>query len=118
MNGERTNLRVRQYDDYSVIVEGAWDGIDENGAASREIKMLNTGDEVTPICYLNDDSEVELDPYIWQDGDTLAYDYLPPSDYFYCFEIDDVYGDFYVSDMVMFTIDEEGTIFFTDLTQL
>ena len=118
LNGERTNLRVRQYDDYSVIVEGAWDGIDENGAASREIKMLNTGDEVTPICYLDDDSEVALDPYIWQDGDTLAYDYLPPSDYFYCFEIDDVYGDFYVSDMVMFTIDEEGTIFFTDLTQL
>lgn len=118
LNGERTNLRVRQYDDYSVIVEGAWDGIDENGAASREIKMLHAGDEVTPICYLDDDSEVELDPYIWQDGDTLAYDYLPPSDYFYCFEIDDVYGDFYVTDMVMFTIDEEGTIFFTDLTQL
>ena len=112
LNGDRTNLRVRVYTDYTVVVEGAWDGIDENGMAAREIKKISAGDTIVPVYYLLDESDFSGEEYSWQDGDNIAYDYLPSADYYYGFGIDDVYGDYYISDFVVFSIDEEGNISF------
>jgi hypothetical protein len=115
LNGERTNLRVRQYLDYSIVIEGAWDGIDENGAAAREIRQINPGDVITPIYYLDDGTSFEGDPYTWQEGDNIIYTLLPAGDYLYGFGLEDVYGDYYVSDFTLFTINEDGSISYTDL---
>lgn len=110
LNGKRTNLRVREYLDYTIVVEGTWDGISEDGSASRQIVPLREGDEISTIYTLEDDSESVADPYIWEADDELIYVPMPAGDYYYGFTIFDVYGDFYVSDPVIFTIDENGDI--------
>ena len=117
LNGERTNLRIVQTDD-DVYIEGAWDGIDENGMASREIKQLKAGDSIAPIYYIYDDSDNEqeyiADEYEWSDGDNIVYSSLPEADYHYGFGIDDIYGDYYISDFVVFSIDDNGNISFDE----
>ena len=115
LNGERTNLRIRQGDD-GTFLEGAWDGIDENGVPSREIKQIQAGDKVAPVYYVDDD-EVALDEYEWQEDDNITYAYLPEANYFYAFAIEDVYGDICLADMTMITIDENGQIEFHDITK-
>ena len=114
LNGKRTNLRVIQTAN-DLYVEGAWDGIDENGMASREIRKLQPGDQIAPVYYLLDDSADEKtqtgDVYQWSDGDSVIYAMLPNSDYYYAFSIDDVYGDYFLSDPVVFTVADEGISF-------
>lgn len=112
LNGKETNLRVRQYLDYRTVVEGTWDGVDEYGRSSREIHPLKAGDKITPIYYLDDDSEIKGDTYTWKKKDALDYAYLPAGDYYYGFEIDDCYGDYYITDVEIFTIDKKGDIYF------
>ncbi len=117
LNGERTNLRIRVYNDYTTVIEGAWDGI-ENGAASREIRKLKAGDSIAVIYSImntsddDGDQEVVMDEYIWADGDNVVYTTLPAGDFYYGFAIDDVYGDFFITDFVVFAIDENGDISF------
>ena len=114
LNGKRTNLRIVQSGD-SIKIEGAWDGIDENGMAAREIRKLRAGDMIAPIYYLlgDDDSEstYTADAYEWEDGDNVIYAQLPNGDYYYAFSIDDVYGDYYLTDPVVFTVSDDGISF-------
>ncbi len=114
LNGKRTNLRIVQSGD-SVKIEGAWDGIDENGMAAREVKKLKAGDKIAPIYYIlgDDDSEstYTADAYEWADGDNVIYAQLPNGDYYYAFSIDDVYGDYYLTDPVVFTVEDDGISF-------
>ncbi len=114
LNGKRTNLRIVQSEN-SVRIEGAWDGIDENGMASREIIKLKAGDKIAPIYYIigEDDSESTYtsDAYEWADGDNVIYAQLPNGDYYYRFSIDDVYGDYYLTDPVVFTVENDGISF-------
>ncbi len=114
LNGKETNLRLRVYSDYSVVIDGAWDGIDECGAASREIKKLKSGDVIVPLYYTDsDDGDMyEGDEYKYSEGDSIIYDELYEGDYEYCFQIEDVYGDYYYTDFADFGIDEEGNITF------
>ena len=111
LNGARTNLRI-VHDSDGIIIEGAWDGIDENGIAAREIKNISAGDVIVPMYYLDDDSEYTAGEYEWEDGDNIIYSSLPEASYYYCFVIEDVYGDYFISDFVIFSIDEEGNISF------
>ena len=117
LNGERTNLRIVQNSD-GVYIEGAWDGIGENGMASREIKHLKAGDKIAPIYYIisdsDDEQEFTADAYTWAEGDNIVYSYLPAADYYYGFGIDDIYGDYYISDFVVFSIDDNGNITFIE----
>ena len=114
LNGKRTNLRIVQSGD-SVKIEGAWDGIDENGMAAREVKKLNAGDEIAPIYYIlgDDDSEstYTADAYEWANGDNVIYAQLPNGDYYYAFSIDDIYGDYCMTDPVVFTVGDDGISF-------
>ncbi len=112
LNGEETNLRIRQYLDYSTVVEGTWDGVDDCGRASREIRPLEAGDKIEPIYYLDDDSEITGDSYTWKKNDTVDYAFLPSGYYYYGFEIDDCYGDYYITDCEIFEIDRKGNIYF------
>lgn len=112
LNGKRTNLRMRVDKQYQVTIEGAWDGISENGTASRDVTKIKAGDKVTVINYLDDGSEMETTELTWAADSGVSYSYLPQGDYYYGFTIDDVYGDFLVTDPVVFSIDASGNIKF------
>ena len=114
LNGEETNLRIKQ-DANGITIEGAWDGIDESGAASRNITKLQDGDIIVP-CYFSYDvdtfEEGEWEGYEYEVEGTLEinYDYLLDADYCYAFCIDDVYYDYYLTDFVDFNLDEDGNV--------
>ncbi len=114
LNGKATNLRVRQYPDYSTVIEGAWDGIGENGMASREVKQLAAGDQIEPRYMKLDDTEDKGEAYTWAEGDSLTYNKLPEGTYLYSFCIEDAYGDTLITDPVVFTVDAEGQIAFAE----
>ena len=119
LNDEETYLRMRQYfDDGSVKVEGAWDGIDERGASDKGIIKLQKGDTIVPTYFCIDDEGEDLDEY---EGDPFTltsktlpvdYDYLYAGDYSYAFCITDIYGDDYISDLAQFHLAKDGTISF------
>jgi len=118
LNGELTNLRLRQ-DVYTgeVVVEGAWDGLDDSGASAREIYKLQDGDVITPLyyAYLGEDMEdgwYSGVDYVVQGEVEVFYDVMEPGDYLYAFCIDDIYGDYYLTDFVLFTVDEYGDVYF------
>lgn len=119
LNGEETNLRIKQYySDEHVEVEGTWEGISDDGASSREIVKLEEGDAITPVYFAfsleDDEEETEYSgqEYIVGGDITINYDMMPVGQYYYSFCIDDIYGDYYVSDPVSFEIDENGEISF------
>lgn len=119
LNGNETNLRMRQYyDDGRVVVEGAWDGMSEDGAAARGIIKLKNGDKIVPLYEYLDASTNE-----WADGYyegeeykikgelTIDYDYLYVGEYEYSFCIYDVFGNYYLTDAIGFEIDDDGSIY-------
>lgn len=116
LNGEVTNLRLKlDYSEAGIVIEGAWDGIDEHGAASREITKLKGGDEIIPLynAYaLESDDELTYygEEYIVSGEPEIYYDLLYDGDYYYCFCIDDIYGDYYLTDIASFYVggDEVG----------
>ncbi len=118
LNGEETNLRMRQYyEDGRVEIEGAWDGINEAGAASRDIIKIESGDKITPVYYaydLDTFDELAYEGAEYEVRGTLEinYEYLAVGEYYYAFNIDDIYGDYYISDVAIFNIDEDGNITF------
>lgn len=123
VNGKQTNLRIMmQYTDdgYTTSIVGTWDGIDENGQAARDIRTLENGDVITPLygAYSNDGTFVANMPgneYTYN-GDATVYDkMLSAGDYYYCFRITDIFGVSYYTDFVMFSIDENGDIYFAEL---
>ena len=116
LNGEETNLRMRQYyEDGRVEIEGAWDGINEAGAASRDIIKIESGDKITPVYYAYDldtfdEAAYEGAEYEVRGTLEINYEYLAVGEYYYAFNIDDIYGDYYISDVAIFNIDEDGNI--------
>ncbi len=120
LNGQETNLRMRQYfSDGRVEIEGAWEGIDENGAAARDVVTLKSGDVIVPVytAYsLSTDDEYEYtgSEYVVTDGDQIYYDLMEPGLYGYFFCINDIFGDYLLTDSVLYDIDEDGTITFSE----
>ena len=90
-----------------VTIDGTWTGVDENGMAAKEIVKLQPGDEIVPTYYataVDSDEEYEYQgrSYLYQEGDEISFDYLSDGDYYYGFIINDVYGDYYITDYVGF----------------
>ena len=83
--------------------------------AAREVRKLKAGDKIAPIYYIlgDDDSEstYTADAYEWADGDNVIYAQLPNGDYYYAFSIDDIYGDYCMTDPVVFTVGDDGISF-------
>ena len=115
LNGKETNLRIRVDSDGNAIIDGAWDGIDDNGIPAREIKKLKTGDVIVPTYYLDNENEdmFDGDEYSFTEGDKIIYGYLPDGDYEYSFDIEDVYGNFYFTDYADFSIENGEVVFYT-----
>ena len=113
LNGKETNLRIRQDNEGNLHIEGAWDGIDENGAASRKITKLKDGDVIVPL-YFSVDSETFEDgewsgaEYKVKGNLEINYGLLDEADYLYAFCIEDVYYDYYLTDYECFHVDANG----------
>ena len=118
LNDEETNLRLRQTYDGTVTVEGAWDGIGVNGAASRNIVKIGTGDTIVPLYYSYDwdDEEGVFSGEEFSVEGKLKVNYQPlyEGEYMYSFCIDDVYGDYYMTDPVVFRVSEDGDVEFAE----
>lgn len=120
LNGEVTNLRLKlDYSEAGIVIEGAWDGIDEHGAASREITKLKDGDEIIPLynAYaLESDDELNYygEEYIVSGEPEIYYDLLYDGDYYYCFCIDDIYGDYYLTDIASFYVEGDEVGFYVE----
>ena len=120
LNGEVTNLRLKlDYSEAEIVIEGAWDGIDEHGAASREITKLKDGDEIIPLynAYaLESDDELTYygEEYIVSGEPEIYYDLLYDGDYYYCFCIDDIYGDYYLTDIASFYVEGDEVGFYVE----
>ena len=116
LNDEETNLRIRQTFDGKVTVEGAWEGISENGASARNIVKIGTGDTVVPMYYSYDYDDEESvfygEEYDVSKKLTVEYALLSEGEYFYSFCIDDIYGDYYETDPVVFYVDGNGEVSF------
>ena len=118
LNGEETNLRIKlDYRSDEITIEGAWNGIDECGAADRNIIKIKDGDVITPVYYsLNMDGEdigeYEGAEFTVSGEFEIVYDIMEAGSYDYSFCIDDIYGDYYVTEYVEFTVSEDGEVSF------
>lgn len=115
INDEQYNLQV-VYDftleEWGII--GARQGIDENGMADKEMRLLQVGDQITTIWYLATYSgEDEFEPYAMQtftvtEDTSFAEIALPDGSYSMVFEMRDAMGNYAYSDAVLFDcIDNE-----------
>ncbi|MGN1422758.1 MAG: clostripain-related cysteine peptidase [Oscillospiraceae bacterium] len=111
LNGELTNLRItHDYINGNVTIDGAWDGIDENGMASRDIRELKQGDVIIPVYYYmavysDDEGYWYGGEYVVNNEQPIEFEMLPDGEYLYNFTINDIYGDFRMTDFVNFTVD-------------
>ncbi len=109
LNGEEYNLQVvYDFTAEEWYVLGATQGIDENGMADKEMRLLQVDDEITTLWYLATASgDDEFEPYI---ADTIivteATSYyetaLPDGSYLKLYEMWDAMGNYASSDGVTF----------------
>lgn len=118
LNDTDCYLRLCQnIEDGSVEVEGAWNGVSEQGAVDRDIIPLQEGDVIVPRYDAADiESEVvenhDGQSYtVGSDGLAVSYDLLPEGIYEYRFCITDVFGDSFLTDAVRFVIEADGTVY-------
>ncbi|MCR5322204.1 MAG: lipoprotein [Lachnospiraceae bacterium] len=122
LNDRETNLRLRLTAD-KIVIEGAWDGIDDaSGAASRDIVKLKKGDRIVPMYYSislddkyeygDDESMYYGDEYVFDGEPEIYYDMMYPGEYLYAFCIDDIYGDYYLTEFETFYINDDGEVEF------
>lgn len=119
LNGEEYNLQV-VYDftgeQWGII--GARQGIDDNGMADKELRLLQEGDEITTIWYMatatgDDDFEpYEAATFTVTADTTFAETQLFDGSYSMVFEMRDAMGNYAYSDAVTFDC-EGGEIYTT-----
>ena len=121
INNEYTYLQIKQsyyYDGMITEILGAWDGIDQYGSASRELYRLQVGDRICPCypAYDPDTFEYVLDyygeDYIYTGSAEITEDLLYEGDYYYAFEIYDLYGNALYTDFVLFGVDADGSLYY------
>ena len=117
LNGEAYNLQVAyDFTEEEWYILGARQGIDDNGMADKELRLLQEGDELTTIWYLSsfsgdDDFEpYEIDTLTVTADTAFSEAALPDGDYAMFFEMTDATGETASSDMIVFTC-EGGDIY-------
>ena len=119
LNGEAYNLQVA-YDftleEWSIL--GARRGIDDNGMADKELRLLEPGDELTTIWYLSSFSgDDDFEPYTAETfsvtADTAFGEMaLPDGQYAMVYEMRDAMDHYALSDAVLFDC-SDGEIYTT-----
>lgn len=123
LNDEYTYLQIKQtYLTNSMTTEilGVWDGISESGGVSRNLYQLEKGDVIEP-CYPAYDYETGEyvcdyygEKYIYNGLSLTDEELLYEGDYYYAFEIYDIYGNVLYTDFVMLGVGEDGSIYYYD----
>ena len=117
LNGEETNLIFAyDYENTEVYFISVWDGISETGASSRGEDELKAGDTIVPIYYA---TEIETEEQSYYYGDEYVYDgesepsfnYLYDGEYLYGFIINDIFGNYYETDYINFTVKDDEIYF-------
>lgn len=123
LNGEYTYLVVvfRAGSDEGRVI-GANAGYDDSGLPIRETTKLKDGDVIVPVytAYIGEadsdedyeEEEFEGDPITWRDGMTVSYvsfgddwdDDDEPMVMEFCFVVNDIFGDYSMSDFVAFEL--------------
>ena len=110
LNGKRTNLILRHdYKKDIVTILGIRDPLSEEGMAGRITSELNKGDVITPLYYavaVEGDGErwAEGSEYVYNGYSALGFGILPDGEYLYNFTINDIYGGYYDTESISFTI--------------
>lgn len=109
LNGEEYNLQVAyDFTDSTWSILGAWQGIDENGMADKDLRLLEEGDEITTLWYIASASgDDDFEPYTAETftvtADTSFGEVnLPDGSYSMLYEMRDAMGNYAYSDQVIF----------------
>ncbi len=120
LNGEAYNLQVvYDFNDEAWSILGARQGIDDSGMADKELRKLQSGDELTTIWYmaaLSDDSDFEAyeaETLTVTEDTAFAEMDLPDGEYMLLFEFRDTQGNSGTSQAVTFEV--EGDDIFTSI---
>ena len=119
LNGEETELLVRKDSGSGrCVIEGVREESDpESGEVPAAGRALKAGDEIMPGYYVyaareEDDGYEYGEAYPYTgDGDIQVMG-LPAGDYYYGFEIYDIYGWARYTDYAAFGVEEDGSVFF------
>ncbi|KAF5091204.1 clostripain-related cysteine peptidase [Acetobacterium wieringae] len=122
LNGVETNLRIKidfaSDGNYTITIIGAWDGIDAvTGQSAKEITKLKKGDLITPVYYsysmkTDEEGVYEGEAYTFNNDPVIYEEPLAVGDYYYSFQIDDIFGSSLYTDFEIFTVDANGEIYF------
>lgn len=118
LNGEERYLRFKwDYQTGTVEMLDTWEGIDEaSGASGRLGRQLQEGDQVTPLYQTytkdgDDDGLAAGDAYTFAQGDQVSFSRLYDGDYYYSFSVDDIYGNYLLTDPVLFSVEGDQVTF-------
>ena len=112
VNGEEKNLRFAwDYVSGEVRILELWDGISDNGISSRPGESLMPGDRIVPFydafsMTTEEEFQYRGEEYVFEFGDELSFHVLPDGRYLYGFCINDIYGGYYTTDFVTFTMED------------
>ena len=110
VNGKRTNLILHHdYKKDVVTILGIRDPISEEGMAGRITSELSKGDVIIPLYYavaLEGEGErwAEGSEYVYNGYSALEFGILPDGEYLYNFTINDIYGGYFDTESITFTI--------------
>jgi len=114
INGETASLRVIwNWETSAYEVLGYCDPVDEaSGTVSKSFRMPDEGDKITFLFYAtnldtNKDTILEGDTVTWTDDIPVKDRDLMDGDYYYTFEIEDLFGNVDYSDAAVMTVDGE-----------
>jgi len=117
LNGEEYSLSVSYtYDTHEFEILGARRGLDENGMPDRNLQQLQPGDIIEPLHYvLTDEEDAEFEQTavgsLTVTEDTRFYETdLGDGIFFFMFEMVDVLGNYYLSEVAVFSV-EDGDIY-------
>ncbi|MBP5331820.1 MAG: type IA DNA topoisomerase [Lachnospiraceae bacterium] len=97
---------------------------DEQEIASdglEAVEKLKKGDKIVPLYYsipLDDEFDYDGeysyygDEYVFDGEPEIWHDLMYPGEYLYAFCIDDIYGDYYMTDFEIFYVTEDGEVEF------
>ena len=111
LNGEKTNLRLRFFEDGRFELDGVWAGINECGFADRGIEDLVPGDVIEPLYVAVNQTTQEASYYAGEPfeftGDLpLTLKPLDPDYYGYALFFEDLFGGVWMTDTFDFVMDE------------
>lgn len=116
LNGEESNLRfIYNAEDHTATLVDAWNGTDGYGNASRSTE-LKKGDKIVPIYhpytkYRSSKKNYTGKEYKLTGEKQLKYQKLNAGEYWYSFDIYDIYGNYKETDPVMFHVKDSGLAF-------